>query len=525
MKLSGFRELTAAERGTASWSQIEAAGRARLAAGRPSPLAGAAQPLLRWCVERGGDPSLESSWESILAGKGLAVVTGQQPAFFGGPLYTLYKAATAAVLARRLGRAFGVPAIAVFWIVGDDADYGEVASAWLPEPSGRLVRLRGDSNPPGGTMIGRLPAASQLTALESGAALWRQAGGERVAEILRETAAGGESWSGMTAGLLFRLLPGLPLLAIDGADPNVIRAQSQWLVRAGREWPLADLLRAGAEEARQLGHDPALDPALGDRALFALRENMREPLPAGALPEPPVGPNVVLRPPLQDLLFPNAATVCGPAEVRYRAQLGPVYRQAQIPPPPLVSRLRGALLPALDESVLEAGGGYAGAVADPDGFLARALKREIPSDLVHRVEAVREDLRRDGEALAEALAGFDRSLVQLLESAAGKADFQLGRVSEGIAAKARHRLYQRIPRLAHWREFLRPRDGDQERTLSMLTPLLAEGRMETQIVVEAAEEHLRRTLDAGEPEAEALFVLEGPEVSEPEGDDRDGSEG
>ena len=36
--------------------------------------------------------------------------------------------------------------------------------------------------------------------------------------------------------------------------------------------------------------------------------------------------NVVLRPLVQDSLFPVAATVCGPGEVSYFAQLGEVYK-------------------------------------------------------------------------------------------------------------------------------------------------------------------------------------------------------
>jgi hypothetical protein len=69
----------------------------------------------------------------------------------------------------------------------------------------------------------------------------------------------------------------------------------------------------------------------------------------------------------------------------------------------------------------------------------------------------------------------DRSLLQLLESARGKMDFQMGRIEEGVRAKARQALYRRYPVLAHLREFVIPRGRQQERSFSLWTPLAWDG--------------------------------------------------
>ncbi len=70
----------------------------------------------------------------------VAVVTGQQPALGGGPLYTLAKAAHAVALARDLS-AGGQSAQAVFWCASEDHDLGEANHADLVGDDGALTRI------------------------------------------------------------------------------------------------------------------------------------------------------------------------------------------------------------------------------------------------------------------------------------------------------------------------------------------------------------------------------------------------
>src|ERR1700722_19012206 len=60
----------------------------------------------------------------------VAVVTGQQVGLFSGPAYTIYKAITAARLARDL-TAQGIPAVPIFWLATEDHDFAEVNHAWI----------------------------------------------------------------------------------------------------------------------------------------------------------------------------------------------------------------------------------------------------------------------------------------------------------------------------------------------------------------------------------------------------------
>ncbi len=56
--------------------------------------------------------------KDLVSGAARAVVTGQQPGFGGGPLYSLYKIATTVALAR-LRTERGLPSVPVYWM-GDD---------------------------------------------------------------------------------------------------------------------------------------------------------------------------------------------------------------------------------------------------------------------------------------------------------------------------------------------------------------------------------------------------------------------
>ncbi|MCX7044957.1 MAG: bacillithiol biosynthesis BshC [Candidatus Sumerlaeota bacterium] len=62
----------------------------------------------------------------------LCVMTGQQAGALTGPLYTLYKALGAIVLARQIQQHLSRRVVAGFWVVSDDHDFEEIATVtWL----------------------------------------------------------------------------------------------------------------------------------------------------------------------------------------------------------------------------------------------------------------------------------------------------------------------------------------------------------------------------------------------------------
>ena len=68
-------------------------------------------------------------------------MTGQQVGLFSGPAYTIYKAMTAAHMARQLTDR-GIPAVPVFWLATEDHDFAEVNHAWVFGAAGEPAAVR-----------------------------------------------------------------------------------------------------------------------------------------------------------------------------------------------------------------------------------------------------------------------------------------------------------------------------------------------------------------------------------------------
>src|SRR5687768_11507835 len=90
-------------------------------------------------------PGQEALAERLRAPDALVLTTGQQPALFTGPLYTIHKALSAVALAQVLEERWSRPVIPVFWTAGDDHDFAEASHAWWIAADGEVA---GASLPP-----------------------------------------------------------------------------------------------------------------------------------------------------------------------------------------------------------------------------------------------------------------------------------------------------------------------------------------------------------------------------------------
>ncbi len=287
----------------------------------------------------------------------VAVVTGQQPGLFGGPLLTLLKALAAAKWAARL-RAEGRPAVALFWIASQDHDALEVQTVGLPEallrPPGGAVDLR----PVGARPVG--PWATQALAALVGAVPEPDAAfAEHLASLHAPDVPHGRAFA---KTLLALLGPEAPLF-VDPLQTDLGRLAAPALARLLREAaPIDRHLREAAPalhpggEALVFRHD-----ARGDRRRLQLREEAFVPrgdtraLVLDELLEEldrdpgAFSPTALGRPLVQEALLGPTLHVAGPSELAYWLPIAPLFARA----PVVTLRPRAALLGARDRASLE----------------------------------------------------------------------------------------------------------------------------------------------------------------------------
>lgn len=292
---------------------------------------------------------------ALSAGKAQVVITGQQPGFMGGPLYTLYKAATTVALAERLTAA-GQPTVPLFWMGDDDDDLVEAFAPVLWNPVDQDIQdsqvdlksllARGRTRP----CVGNLDAARFS---ESGKR-WLQAHasstvlGEQMSSLWEQAISEQWNWTRLFRSFLLGAFAGHGLMVVSGNDSFLHGSAASTYHDLGRQREsLRRLAEARGQAISRAGFPvPVSDRSL-HRHLFRIQAEGRVFVsPEESLPDPGMlRPGVLLRSPIQDALFQPTAVVVGPGELAYLRQIDPLYEALGVGRCPLVPRLFGQILP------------------------------------------------------------------------------------------------------------------------------------------------------------------------------------
>jgi bacillithiol biosynthesis cysteine-adding enzyme BshC len=316
---------------------------------------------------RGAPPRAVEAGRRLADASAVAVVTGQQAGLFGGPLFTLLKALTALKLAKQVEREHKVPTVAIFWIDAEDHDWDEVRSCTVLDEA---LNPRSLSLPPRPGFEPTPVAAvrldqSILAALdELEQTLPASEFRSPLIADLRRSYTPGRGMADAFGQWMERLLGDRGLVVYDSSDttakPFVSTVFARELSMPGETARLAasagsDLVARGYHSQVHT-HEEGLGLFHLDGGRRAIRhQNGRLVIGDDAYPsaelvqqanEHPASfsPNVLLRPIVQDTLFPTICYVAGPNELAYLGQLRQVYAHFGIPMPIMYPRTSATLL-------------------------------------------------------------------------------------------------------------------------------------------------------------------------------------
>lgn len=440
-------------------------------------------------------PGTEAALAALRAPDVLVVTTGQQPALFTGPLYTVHKALSAAALARQLSARWGRPVVPVFWSAGDDHDFAEANHASWPAADGtvRTVTLRERAADAPLVPLWREPLGAEVTA-----ALETLAADLPPAEFREPTLA----WLGRhfrpeatvaaaDRGALAELLAPAGVVVLDCTHAAAKRAMAPWLLRALDAAAALDAeLGALGRSLEQAGHAPSV--TVGDGATLVMVEGRlgrdrlvregegfvtrrsREPFTRQALAElaaadpQRLSPNVLLRPVVESALLPTVAYVAGPGELRYLELVPPVYARLGVLRQQPVPRWSGVLLEPKVQRVLDKFGIPLAELLEPAGALeARLVRGALPEATLEALQRLREAIEREFAVVAATADQIDPTLAKPVQGARQTATNATLEAEKKLLQHLKKRQETELAQIGRARDAVFPLGKPQERVLTV----------------------------------------------------------
>lgn len=327
-------------------------------------------------VHKSTDTLSERQTESlrILSAEGSGIViTGQQVGFMGGPLYTILKIATCAARARELSSELMIPVVPVFWVADTDHDAAEASTAGLQNKDGSphsVSHWHGDN--PHMPISDRTltPDVSDLCSSLSELVTGPFAS---EAQNLLNKYQPGRYWTESFLDVIDTALDAWGVLPIRASvlcnQGHHSKILMQDLQEPGR---VQTLIEADSSALARFGFETTIKA--GTWSFFLTVDGARHRLiPVGehsvragdtllqtadlhriAESEPwRFTPTVASRNLVQDSLLPVIATVLGPAELAYNAQLRSAYNYFGITRPGVVLRCSVTLVDPKAERLLK----------------------------------------------------------------------------------------------------------------------------------------------------------------------------
>ena len=391
------------------------------------------------------------------------VITGQQAGLFGGPLFTLLKAMTAMRLAVHVEQTHGVPVVPVFWIDAEDHDWAEVSGCTVldqdlsPRTIG-LADLPGAGERPVARLMLDETVNAAIDALE--ATLPESEFRAELVSGLRRAYQPGRGMADAFGCWLETVLGRHGLVVYDSSDPAAKPlARGIFTREIAQPGVTAELASRAGEALVEKGYHAQVTPSEGAISLFHL-EPHREAIrvtgasvsigdrtitlaalaqEAEASPEH-FSPNVLLRPIVQDAIFPTICYVAGPNELAYLGQLRRVYERFGVAMPLMYQRATATLV---DSATLRFLGKYdlpmMALQPRDEKALNDLLESQLPPIVDNALAGVSSLVSERMDALASAVPQIDPTLEGTVRTTLGKMQHELHTLHNKVIQAAKRK--------------------------------------------------------------------------------------
>ena len=467
---------------------------------RPPVGADLSRSLATYNRRIGADALALSNVNALAESSTLCVITGQQVCLLGGPVYSLYKIATAVQVARELASRLNRTVVPVFWLASEDHDFHEANSTAAVGSDGEVHHVAFGWKEQGRSVSDLPVDEAVMGAVER---YFDLLGASPDGELRERFRPRGGLYSEWVAGLWARLFAGTGLVVLE---PWLLRPFAEEFFTAAIEQRglIATALERSAARLQAAGYPPALEPQRAGRLFTYDKAGLRvrlEGAPAGRIEPTRLSPDASLRPLLADSLLPTVATVLGPGEVAYQAMLQPLYSIMQIQQPVIYPRKSFTAVSDQDVSQLAAANASVGEVLKGTLIVPQLLAGLSRPEELSPYDRTLEKLGQAFAPLRDLVAPLDPNLTRTWERSLAHARLSVRRLQQRAQRAQLAGRGHRPQQLQRIRNTLRPRNRLQERLLPAPHFLAAFGSRFVAIAIDTGEvgvfEHLVLQLPPG----------------------------
>ncbi|NTW51739.1 MAG: bacillithiol biosynthesis cysteine-adding enzyme BshC [Chlorobiaceae bacterium] len=443
--------------------------------------------------------------EKLRSPRCMAIVTGQQTGLFTGPLYTIYKALTAVVMARKQKELFPeYDFVPIFWIESEDHDFAEASTASLFSGSGiEHVTAEG-----GHRLVDQMVGATRLgtgindTVRHFLEKLPDSDFKQEVSDILISCYEPDNTFEIAFAKTMTRLFRSHPLILLSTQDPEFKRLGSEVFCRELETCPSSSYdVVAQSSILESMGY-PAQTKPRAVNAFFLNQQGQRlkieqpEPDSFVILPDrqrysrhqlielcqdhpEKFSPNVILRPLVQDAVLPTFAYIGGPGEISYLAQFRKAYERFGLVMPfvmprgsftliePKIARTMDKVLKVTGRPSFSRKQVYEAAFQDIQQLRKSMVSGAENHDIDSLFGQVESEVARTLSTLEPTLVKMDPTLQPLLAASSGQIVKIIGNIREKTYRAGRRKHDELLQQLDKAELNLFPEGKPQERTVNI----------------------------------------------------------